>query len=475
MVWPLTHTLWGHADSSVSTASPAQLRVIRYVLHLIPDYSDPGLTGHCNLTVENRSDKVVKRIPLLLYRTLYVDRVRDERGRTLQFAQRVCSFRDWGALQVNAVHVDLPEPLHPKARCAIHLDYHGWVMGYAETGMRYIQDRIDADFTILRPDSRVYPEVGVPEWSVNRAAGLQWFDYILKVTVPEGYTVANGGREVKRHTGPEGVTWVFRNIRPAWRMDAAIARYRIIQKGKNRVYHFPGDEAGANSVMQAMTDAMERYSNWFGPLEDSHGFRIIEIPEGWGSQADVTSIIQTAAAFRNPDQLHQVYHEIAHQWNVNDLDPLPSRFASEGFATYLQYRLAEECGGHKGALKQGIQLCLDKFRRQCGKNPSAAAIPMAAYGTHRLTGLSYTKGMVFFALLNRLMGDAAFGAAVGSFYHKYRSRGATTAQFAEHFISCSSGHLKGLFNDWVYGTKSSQWILAGEGWNVLLKHYGRTE
>jgi len=463
--------LSGCSRARNSSVTPAQVKVLNYDLHLTPDFVNSGLTGCCVLTVENRSGKPLPYIPLLLYRALFVDRSRDENGRKLRFRQGVSSFRDWGEYQANAIQVYPSRPLAPGESATIQLDYHGWLMGYAETGMRYIRDRVQEDFTILRPDCLVYPSVGVPEWAANRSAGLQWFDYTLRVTVPPEYTVANGGREVERIAGVGGVTWAFRNIRRAWRMDAAISRYRVLRKGNSRVYYFPEDEAGARRVMQAMNDALGRYSGWFGPLEDFRGFAVIEIPEGWGSQADVTSIIQTAAAFRNPDNLHQVYHEISHQWNVEAIDPLPSRLESEGMATYLQYRLLEEIGGRKGALEKGVRHCLERFRRQCGDNPAAADVPMADYGSHKLTGLSYTKGMVFFALLNRFMGDDAFGAAVGSFYRRYHRDGATLEQFTDHFQSNSPRDLRGLFRDWIYESRSSRWILNGEGWKELKNRY----
>ena len=71
---------------------------------------------------------------------------------------------------------------------------------------------------------------------------------------------------------------------------------------------------------------------------------MIEVPDGWGSQADVTCILQTAAAFRDPARLVEVYHEVSHLWNVPATD-LPSPRWDEGLATFLQFRMADERDG----------------------------------------------------------------------------------------------------------------------------------
>ena len=75
---------------------------------------------------------------------------------------------------------------------------------------------------------------------------------------------------------------------------------------------------------------------------------MIEIPEGFGSQASATAgIILDASAFGDQAQLPQLYHELSHFWNPRDLD-VPSPRWNEGLAMYLQYRLARELDGFAG-------------------------------------------------------------------------------------------------------------------------------
>ncbi|MFQ6115193.1 MAG: M1 family aminopeptidase [bacterium] len=218
---------------------------------------------------------------------------------------------------------------------------------------------------------------------------------------------------------------------------------------------------GALRAIEIMNDSLDLFSQWFGPLHDYQGFCIIEIPEGWGSQADVTSIIQTAAAFKNPEQIYQLYHEVSHQWNVKLLDPAPSRFESEGLAMFLQYLVQEQLGNKRDAVKNAAERYCESFRKACKNNPKCKDVAVIDYGKENLTDLSYTKGMVLFYILYELTGDDQFKEIIGSFYRKYNTTGATSEDFVEHFKLLAKVDLTQFFDEWVYGIKSSEYIIKG--------------
>ena len=146
--------------------------------------------------------------------------------------------------------------------------------------------------------------------TTNRRAGLPEYDYTARITVPASHTVANGGALVERREAGVTVTYVYRSLKPSWRMDFAVARFTTLRDGDLAVHHLPDDSAGARRILGAMSRTLKLYTRWFGPLRGSAAFAVIEIPDGWGSQADVTSILQSAAAFRDPRREYELYHEI---------------------------------------------------------------------------------------------------------------------------------------------------------------------
>lgn len=146
---------------------------------------------------------------------------------------------------VNHVVVPFPTPLPPSGDVVLQVEYGGYLAGYVETGTLYVKDRVDESFTILREDADAYPTVRVPSARANRAAGLAEYDYPARITVPKTHVVANGGLLMERTEKDGKATYVYRNIKPAWRMDFAIARYGLLERDGFRVFHLPADSGSA--------------------------------------------------------------------------------------------------------------------------------------------------------------------------------------------------------------------------------------
>jgi len=437
------------------------LKIVNYDLDISVDYEKEKLFSTCKMSVENFSDKPVNKIPFLLYRLLRVTSIKDKDGNSLEFEQDVVAYEDWEQYQVNFISLNLDKPMLPQEKMIIAIEYEGYLFGLTETGMRYVQDRIDKTFTIIRKDCRAYPEIGYPSWKVNRAAGLPYSSYDVHVTVPQDYIVANGGELTGKKEKNGLVTWSYKNILPAWRIDIAVADYGILDDKENKlkIFYFKKDEEGARRGAEAMKKAMALYTGWFGPLYDNVDFTVLEIPEGYGSQTDVTSIIQTADAFTDPDRLFTLYHEISHRWSVMETDPFPSRFEAEGSATFLQYLATVELEGKKDALEKGLEYTANRFRSQCKNNPGYKNVPIIDYGKEGITGLSYTKGMIFFYVLYEIVGKDSFNDIIGSFYREYDKTGATSEQFISIVREKSPVDITKFLQEWIYSTESSQYII----------------
>lgn len=456
-----------------AAADTTPFRPARYELDLRVDFEEERLVGVVRLTVENASDAPAHTLPLLLYRLMTVRSVRGAEGAPLAFDQRVVAFEDFTKLQVNAVTIALPAPVAPGGTATFEIAYDGHLLGYAETGMRYVQDRIADDYALIRRDAWAYPVVGTTSIGANRARGLPEFDYVARVTVPEGLVVANIGALRERTRGGGTVTYVYANQRPAWRMDFAVGRYAVLERDGHRVFHFPDDSVGAAGVMGALTESLDLYTRWFGPLHGSATFAVIEIPDGWGSQADVTGIIQTAAAFRDSSRWREVYHEVSHLWNVSATEPAPPRW-NEGLASFLEYLTAETLhGSASGAtpVRERVDVLLAWIRERFAEREALQRIPMIEYGATGNTGLSYSVGMVLFALLHEIVGQERFNDIVGGYYQRYVDSGASTEQFVEHAVAVGGERLRSLFRDWIYTTGWWEVVQAGADFEALAARY----
>ena len=435
------------------------------------DYDAGQLKATTRINLRNPSTAPVREASLLLYRLLRVRAVRDDRGRGLSFTQAVVAFEDFAQLQVNQLLVTLPEPLAPGKQVAVEVRYDGHLLGYAETGMRYIQDRIDTTFTILRDDSYAFPRPGFPSEKVNRSVALPEYSYSARITVPIGLKVANGGRFEGADTVGQAVTFRYESLKPSWRMDFAIARYTELRTGSVRVLHLPGDGPGASGVVQAAEAALDRFTRWFGERRDPTPLTFIEVPDGWGSQADVTTIIQSAAAFKDSRRRREVYHEISHLWNVEPSDR-PSPRWGEGLASFLEDLVNQDVAGQPILDARANQL-VEWLRGQLPTHPRWRTVPLADYGRAGLTDLSYSVGNLYFDLLYRLAGQDGFNKIIAGFATECGDRGCTTKEFADFVRRTAVVDLSRLNNDWFLTTGWADRVAQGTTINELAAYYRR--
>ncbi|MGE5741024.1 MAG: hypothetical protein ACM32H_03215 [Candidatus Aminicenantes bacterium RBG_16_66_30] len=445
---------------------------VRYDLKFDADLEAGTIAGDCTLVVKNASKSPIPVVPLNLYRLMEVASVTDAAGRALKFTQTVRIFEDWKEFQVAHIRVGLETPLAPGMETTLRIKYGGPLLGYAEA-MRYVKDHVGRDLTLIRTDSLAYPQIGLPSWKTNRAAGLRNFTYTVSLTVPSPLVVANAGDLVSKEDKDGRTTSVYRSRVPSWRIDIAAADYTVVEGegGKFRIFSFPDDAEGARKLLDSLTATVALYTRWFGPLPAFPGLTVIEVPAGYGSQADVAAVIQEAGAFKDPAGRYTFYHELSHLWNVTANDPLPPRFESEGLAMFLQHLVQEKLEGKAGAVDAAVSASLDRLAKNFIEHPAWKSTPMIDYGKKDLTDLSYRMGQILFYLLYKQLGEEAFLETAGSFYQDYRATGATAAQFVEHVKKRSRVNLDAIFEDWVFTPRAAEIVAAGTSLQDLVSRY----
>jgi hypothetical protein len=434
-----------------------EIAPVAYDLAIAVDYDESMITGSGRLTVRNRSDRSVRRVPLLLYRMMKVTELTSPDGDPLPYTERILPYDDWEQLQVNYVDVETPA-LAPGDTTTLAIAWEGYLHGYTEA-MRYVRDHIDPQYTTIRQETKAYPVVGYPSWRATAVAGLVDFDVELRVTVPDSLVVAYGGRLVGVDRAGGSATYHYRSHRPSWRIDVAIAPYEILERDGLTVFHFPADRDGAAIVADGFLRALDRYAEWFGPLHDFGGYAIIEVPTGYGSQAAVNNILLQASGFEQTDDLTQLYHEASHLWNV-ELSDLPSPRWDEGLAMFLQALLVDVFAGddHLTAVEQLAERTSGRLRAQFEREPRLAEIPPIAYGQEDVTDLSYRTGMLMFGVLYDLIGQEGLNRLVGGFYQQHHATGAATEDFVALAHSVSAVPLERFFDDWLYGTGYTRFL-----------------
>jgi len=455
--------------SVMQTAGPPPAVIQRALeLDVRLDYDEGTVAGTARLTIENLGTARLDTIPLLLGRLMAVSGVRTGGGDPVPFSQDVVTFTDWPRFQVNYVRVVPHTALAPGARTVLGVSYAGTLVGYTETGMRYVRDRVDRDFTILRTDALAFPRLGVPSVAAWRAMPRGDFEFGARITVPPDLVVAAAVPETERVPAGDDVTWVFAGREPVPFLNITIAPYRVLQSGALRIFHFADDGDGARTVLAGIEHAIDLYTTWFGPLDHAPALTVMEIPEGWGSQSSLAGgIIQTADAFRDPRAMPQVFHEIAHLWHPVDTDAPPVRW-NEGLATFLQWRVA-------AALDSAV--LLDQAMAHTARSllqrlsSETRSVPMIAYGSAGLTDLSYLTGAVMFYLAYETLGPERFDAVLGAYYRAHPHTGTSTRAFADWLTGAEPGLRGTILEDWLFTTRGIGRLEAAEPLSAMVESY----
>ncbi|MDR2069051.1 MAG: hypothetical protein LBP71_04195 [Spirochaetaceae bacterium] len=387
------------------------LVISSYDLNLSFNFDEGSLAGICRIEIENTSDSDISEIPFLLYRLMHITEATDISGGKLSFAERIVQFDDFPVLQVNYIVVQ--DRIRPHESKTVILRYEGYLLGYAETGMLYIKDKISPRFTMIRQDSFAYPYLAKPNFLFLRQ-NIADFNYTITATVPDGLIVASGGQLLSKTNSDNQVTYTYKSKVPSWRIDVAIAPYRIMQSDIFDIFYY-SEPSAAESLANYGAIAFDMYEKWWGELQNKKTIAIIETEEGSGGQADKTAIL-----------------------------------------------LPEEAGKRITFLK-------DSF----ASDQNLLNTPMVEYGNKDLTYYSYIQGMVMFTVLYYWLGQEEFNGVIGGFYREYHDREAVTNDFTSYWIRNSAvpEKVQAFFDDWVYTTNYTAFIPENMTIDDMVKQY----
>ena len=435
-----------HMIAAVLLAVAAQtvpFTLERLELDLNVDYARERVDGVARLTVRNTSQQPVDRVPLVLGRLMTV-----KSAGGLRFEQAIGVFEDQTIRQVNFLTIHLADPVPPGGMRAIAIDYGGHIVPYTETGNLYVHDTIAPDFTIIREDAYAFPTLGISSRAANRAIARNGFTFDAHITVPRGFVVASGSL-VDQKDGTDTTTFHFATSEPAPFLNLSIAKFGVLDDSGVRIYYLPADAEGAKLVMQKTQKALAQLAEWLGPLGKEAKLTIIEIPEGWGSQAGlIPGIILTADSFHNPTYLIALYHELGHLWNPDELDRPPARL-NEGESMWLQWAMAEQLDG---MTPEGFAKAVNRTVGRVANEPKLATVPLHSYGVASMTDWSYSVGFLYFTLLEKVIGRDALLGVFRDYYQKNRQQGATLDQFLA-LLEQRYPKAKAIDDDWIRSTK----------------------
>jgi aminopeptidase N len=464
------------SDSTGSLDVPA-IEHYKLVLEIDPEHH--SLSGQTDISIKNSGQHALKVVPILLYRLMELQAASDAKGVALPFTQNVVKFPDNPAWQVNAIQVTLPAPLAPGQSTTIDLKYAGMLFGYREV-MAYVRETISEDYSLLRAESMPYPIIAAPSYAGWRKSYENKFDYQIEATVPAGFVAVCPGNQIgDAQTQAGKITYRCAGPPESNSINLAIAKFRVLEDSQRnlRVYALAGELEAGNRIMNEMRRSLDFYTSYFGPPPEigtigvHNGLTVIEIPDGWGSYALRGYIFQSAAAFKDPKRVGELYHEVGHVWNAMVANRIQrTRYFDEAFAAYFETLAVRQFEG-----EQTYRKLLDEYRdtyiERVNRDPLGKTTPIVDYGKYEVGVFSYSKGAWSLYVLHQLLGDDQFKQIIHTFLSQFGDKPADFKDFQRVAEAVSHRDLGKYFNEWIFGSQSSQLLLERVPIDQIIQRY----
>jgi peptidase M1-like protein len=463
----LSLALQAPAQAPGSSLDPIPL-VEHYKLAFVLDPAHHALSADADLRLRNTSKQPIAIVPILLYRLMDVEQVSDSQGKPLTFTENIVKYSDDPVWQVSYTQVKLPAPLAPTETALIHLKYAGQLFGYSEA-WAYVHDTISDDYSLIRSETLSYPTVATPSQASRRqSARNSRFDYEIDTTVPEGQIVLCAGDDTAPPTLQNARATFHCQGEPASALSVAAAKFKAFTDPKLglRVYAMPADAADGGRLLDEMLRSLDFYRSYLGPMQGGR-LTIVEIPNGWGSYEASDHIFQSAAAFKDKERTHELWHEISHRWTkvceFEVCDPLVqrTRYFDEAFAAYFEALAIRQFQGEE-AFRKSMEFTRQNFIEDATKDPRGRTTPIADYGRQEIGGFSYTKGTWSLYVLQQLLGEEQFRRSISEFLHAYKGK-VSFEDFRRSLEKSSGRNLGPWFQQWILsGPKSSALMFDGK-------------
>ena len=189
-------------------------------------------------------------------------------------------------------------------------------------------------------------------------------------------------------------------------------------------------------------------------------YRPIRLPWSSGTIAEVVGDLRPML---HETQEFVVAHEVAHQWwNATVAsDAVQHPFLDESLANFSALLYFERMYGRRVAARHAfVDLRLNYLvHRMAGGEDAPVNLPVTRYATGlQYAAVVYGKGGLFYLALRRLIGDAAFFAALRDYYQSHYLRVATPAELQAAILrhSPDAGEAKALYVRWIEETHGDE-------------------
>lgn len=417
------------------------------------------LEGNATITLPNRTQNVLKEIPLALYANAFCEGA--ETPPVSELFSSACYYdgesygkieigevtggKDWSVAGIDrsVLKVNLDEPLYPDESVTLNIKY---TLFLAKANHRLGIGERCVNLSYFYPLLFAQGESGFYEYLPARYGEpfvLDCADFEVALTVPSGMGVACGGRIEKEEEG-DGKTryrYAAEGVRDAAFVLGEFSLSSAEREGVRIDYYYFADES-PQDTLNAAGDAIKTYSELFGAYPYSR-YAIAESDLYFGGM-EYCGFATIASALKK-ERVFVVAHETAHQWWYASIGSNQAECAwqDEGLAEYSVALFFERNSKYGVNYKDIVSLSERAYRNyfsvksQLSDQPNTGmSRPLNDFsGDYEYRVLSYDKGVILLDRLRGTTGDRRFFFTLKNYAKDYAGRLASEYDFISRFPS----------------------------------------
>jgi aminopeptidase N len=456
LIVPLALVLLAAAHVAAQGAHTFPFRATNYDVEAILHPENQSIQAE--VKVDFVASQVSRTLVVELHPDLAISSVKTATGQSLTFG------RDNNSPLL--VSVGLLAAATPGKAITLTFDYDGPISSMEDSptpGVRF--GSVDKTSAYLLLPARWFPLTDFPS---NRFTGT------FKLIVPDTFAVTGTGKADPPSTIPGmpginktggQISYTFHCDTPAPVGSFVAGALQLtaapVEGYQLSVYTPPAQAASAKAYAQATARIMDFYAESFGPLPDSSGLTIAQMPDGSLEGYSAPGLLLVSArAWSTAKPNEGLLAELAagQWWGDRVLPASPTDvWVTDGLARYAQAMYAEQSDGVAG-LHNALQDFAVGALMYEGITPVAQVQSLGAY-SDQYRSIVEDKGAMVFHMLRTQLGDDAFGALLHDFYQRYAGKTASIDDFeqlANSHVSqqaqANDVNLVSFFSQWLNST-----------------------
>ncbi|HLY26352.1 MAG TPA: M1 family metallopeptidase [Aggregatilineales bacterium] len=294
--------------------------------------------------------------------------------------------------------------------------------------------------------------------------------YDVRLTIPAKMPIVMTGKEISTTTNTDGSV-THRNVTGPVRDFAFMTsqRYTIdtemVDGVEVRVVHYSDDNGnppaldGTSSALQFVRNAFSTYDALFGEYPFAQ-FNVVENPTPSG--VEYPGLIQVSEQAWQAGQSYLeivISHETGHQWFYSLIgnNQVEHPWLDESLASYVEIVYTREVKHDPTITAAYVKRFTDRYQGylRLGGADLALDLPVSSYSGVGYGAIVYSKGPLFYTLLEQRLGVQTVYKALNTYFHRYEYAVATSADVEKVFEEVSGQDLTTLFQQEVYETTST--------------------